>query len=167
MKRLQNELFEYGLKLNNDYPGTYFGMILSKKFVGEKGGIVPSADDMFADGGMVVGPSHAQGGVKFAVGGRVAELEGGEAVINKRSTAMFHSQLSAMNQAGGGVKFEQGGLTPGTQAALDNAKGTWTAGDIANLISQSINSQQVFVTEAEITSTQTSVQIQESTASLF
>ena len=54
-----------------------------------------------------------------------------------------------------------------TQAALDNAKGTWTAGDIANLISQSINSQQVFVTEAEITSTQTSVQIQESTASLF
>tara|TARA_B110000014_G_C20031685_1_gene535777 strand:- start:244 stop:1143 length:900 start_codon:yes stop_codon:yes gene_type:complete len=30
MKRLQHELFEYGLKLNNDYPGTYFGMILSK-----------------------------------------------------------------------------------------------------------------------------------------
>ena len=29
MKILQNELFDYGLSLNNQYPGTYFGMILS------------------------------------------------------------------------------------------------------------------------------------------
>ena len=64
----------------------------------------------FANGGMVQGKSHAQGGEKFAVGGRVVELEGGEAVINKRSTAMFSSQLSAMNSAGGGVKFADGGL---------------------------------------------------------
>lgn len=59
----------------------------------------------FARGGMVYGNSHAQGGEKFAVGGRVAELEGGEAVINKRSTAMFGSTLSAMNVAGGGKSF--------------------------------------------------------------
>jgi hypothetical protein len=38
----------------------------------EKGGIV-SDGKKFADGGMVHGPSHAQGGVKFAVGGRVNE----------------------------------------------------------------------------------------------
>ena len=38
----------------------------------------------FANGGMVHGNSHAQGGEKFAVGGRVVELEGGEAVINKK-----------------------------------------------------------------------------------
>ena len=50
------------------------------------------------------------GGEKFAVGGRVVELEGGEAVINKRSTSMFRNQLSAMNAAGGGVKFADGGL---------------------------------------------------------
>lgn len=143
------------------------GMILSKKFTGAKGGIIPGGDDRFADGGMVHGPSHSNGGVKFAVGGRVAELEGGEAVINKRSTAMFRDQLSIMNAAGGGVKFAQGGLTPGTQAALDGAKGSWTANDIANLISGSINSQQVFVTEAEITSTQSSVEIQETVSSLF
>lgn len=59
----------------------------------------------FAKGGLVYGKSHAQGGEMFAVGGRVAELEGGEAVINKRSTAMFGGALSAMNQAGGGVSF--------------------------------------------------------------
>jgi len=59
----------------------------------------------FAKGGLVFGKSHAQGGEMFAVGGRVAELEGGEAVINKRSTAMFGGALSAMNQAGGGVSF--------------------------------------------------------------
>jgi TP901 family phage tail tape measure protein len=59
----------------------------------------------FAKGGMVFGNSHAQGGEKFAVGGRVVELEGGEAVINKRSTAMFGGALSAMNVAGGGTSF--------------------------------------------------------------
>lgn len=59
----------------------------------------------FALGGMVYGKSHSQGGETFAVGGRLAELEGGEAVINKRSTAMFGDALSAMNVAGGGVSF--------------------------------------------------------------
>lgn len=59
----------------------------------------------FANGGMVHGNSHSKGGEKFGVGGRVVELEGGEAVINKRSTAMFGGALSAMNQAGGGVGF--------------------------------------------------------------
>ena len=59
----------------------------------------------FAKGGMVYGKSHANGGERFAVGGRVVELEGGEAVINKRSTAMFGGALSAMNVAGGGTSF--------------------------------------------------------------
>ena len=30
MKSLQNELADYGIQLNNQYPGTYFGMIISK-----------------------------------------------------------------------------------------------------------------------------------------
>lgn len=67
----------------------------------------------FAKGGMVYGKSHAQGGEKFAVGGQVAELEGGEAVINKRSTAMFGSTLSAMNVAGGGTSFSSPNLGGG------------------------------------------------------
>tara|TARA_R110000796_G_scaffold95104_4_gene200186 strand:- start:6780 stop:9758 length:2979 start_codon:yes stop_codon:yes gene_type:complete len=67
----------------------------------------------FAKGGMVYGNSHAQGGEKFAVGGRVAELEGGEAVINKKSTAMFGGALSAMNVAGGGNSFSSPNLGGG------------------------------------------------------
>jgi hypothetical protein len=59
---------------------------------------------------MVEGNSHAQGGVKFAVGGRVAELEGGEAVINRRSTAMFGNALSAINEIGGGKSFSSPNL---------------------------------------------------------
>jgi hypothetical protein len=51
------------------------------------------------------GKSHAQGGIPI-------EAEGGEAIINKRSTAMYMPLLSAINQAGGGVafsKFQDGG----------------------------------------------------------
>jgi len=67
----------------------------------------------FAKGGMVYGNSHAQGGEKFAVGGRVAELEGGEAVINKKSTSMFGGALSAMNVAGGGNSLSSPNLGGG------------------------------------------------------
>ena len=72
-----------------------------------------------------------------------------------------------MNVAGGGVRFEQGGLTPGTRAALDGAKGNWTANDIATLIAGSISSQQVYVSETDITSTQSNVQIHETMATIF
>ena len=59
----------------------------------------------YALGGMVHGNTHAAGGESFAVGGRVVEMEGGEAVLNKRSTRMFRNTLSAMNVAGGGKSF--------------------------------------------------------------
>ena len=61
-------------------------------------------------GGMVHGKSHKNGGEKFNVGGEVVELEGGEAVINKKSTEMFRPILSKMNEAGGGTSFARGGL---------------------------------------------------------
>jgi len=64
----------------------------------------------YASGGMVKGPSHEKGGVKYKVGGEVVELEGGEAVINKKSTEMFKPLLSKLNQAGGGTSFARGGL---------------------------------------------------------
>lgn len=52
-----------------------------------------------ASRGMLLnGPSHAMGGIPI-------EAEGGEAIINKRSTAMFAPILSALNVAGGGVAF--------------------------------------------------------------
>lgn len=78
------------------------GILGVKKFFG--GGIANN-------GGVIDGPSHADGGVKFSIGGRLGfEAEGGEAIINRKSTAMFRNQLSAINQAGGGVKFASGGV---------------------------------------------------------
>ena len=122
----------------------------------EKGGIV-SDGKKFADGGMVHGPSHAQGGVKFAVGGRVNELEGGEAVINKRSTAMFRGQLSAMNEAGGGVKFADGGLLNSPQFANQQfSAGMQAKGGM----------QKVYVVESDITSSQRTVGVLEANATI-
>jgi hypothetical protein len=69
----------------------------------EKGGMIKAAD------GMLVGNSHAQGGIKIATPRGMIEAEGGEVIINKRSTAMFKPILSAINEAGGGVKFADGG----------------------------------------------------------
>ena len=51
-----------------------------------------------ATGGMVMGPSHEQGGVDF---GRF-ELEGNEAVINRQSTLNYGGLLSSINESGGG-----------------------------------------------------------------
>ncbi len=148
--------------------GAQIAAIAAQKFVGEQGGIIP--DDMFAKGGMVVGPSHADGGVKFNVGGRVAELEGGEAVINKRSTAMFRSQLSAMNQAGGGVAFASGGIMPGTSNTIQASSVNNTQMQFDNLaenIISGINSKEVIVTEGAISSSQESVAVTELTSSIF
>ena len=147
--------------------------ISAQKFVGAKGGLTPSLTsegtlEKFATGGMVQGKSHAQGGEKFAAGGRVVELEGGEAVINKRSTAMFKPMLSNINSHNGyGAKFAMGGITPGTKTQMDNVAGGWSSKDVADLISGAINSQQVFVSEADITTSQSVVEISESRASIF
>ena len=116
----------------------------------------------FANGGMVHGKSHAQGGEKFAVGGRVVELEGGEAVINKRSTAMFGRQLSAMNAAGGGVKFADGGLLnqPSFSQQQFNAIGQ------NQMMGAMGSSGKVVVVEADITNSQNSVSVIQSEATI-
>ena len=51
---------------------------------------------------LLKGNSHAKGGIPI-------EAEGGEAIINKRSTSMFTPLLSAINQAGGGVSLGNDG----------------------------------------------------------
>jgi len=123
-----------------------------------RGGLI----EEFANGGMVQGKSHAQGGEKFAVGGRVVELEGGEAVINKRSTSMFSSQLSAMNAAGGGVKFADGGLLnqPSFSQQQFNALGQ------NQMMGAMGNSGKVVVVEADITDSQNTVSVIQSQATI-
>ena len=80
-------------------------VIESQKFA--RGGVIDD-DQVFGRGGEVEGPSHAQGGVKFRVGRRTVELEGGEGVVNKRSMAMpgVRERVSALNVMGGGVPFK-------------------------------------------------------------
>lgn len=52
----------------------------------------------FEQGGLVEGPSHAQGGVPFSVQGRGGyEMEGGEFIVNKRATAMHYDLLNSLN----------------------------------------------------------------------
>lgn len=64
---------------------------------------VSTPPKQFAQGTVLDGPSHAHGGVQlYGRGAWWGEAEGGEAVINKRSTALFLPVLSAINQAGGG-----------------------------------------------------------------
>jgi hypothetical protein len=54
----------------------------------------------FADGGIVEGPSHAQGGVPFTVQGRGGyEMEGGEFIVNKRAAAVNRSLLERINSS--------------------------------------------------------------------
>ena len=53
-----------------------------------------------AGGGMVFGPAHEYGGVKFQGGG--IELEGNESVINRVSTVRYQDLLNQINMAGGG-----------------------------------------------------------------
>lgn len=64
-----------------------------------------------ARGGILNGKPHSQGGIPMTVDGVGGyEGEGGEAIINKKSTAMYAPLLSALNEAGGGVKFAEGGI---------------------------------------------------------
>jgi TP901 family phage tail tape measure protein len=136
------------------------GMIIPKF---EKGGIAQGGS--FKRGGMFSGPSHATGGIKFSQGGHIMEAEGGEAIINKASTAMYRNELSAINQAGGGIAFADGGIVNAQKLAAEAmTRDMLSATDIAR-ISESLTSQEVVMVESEVTGTQRTVGIQESRAS--
>ena len=60
--------------------------------------IISKQMNKLADGGLLQGRSHAQGGIP--VGNTGIEVEGGEYVINKRSTAKYLPLLQAINEEG-------------------------------------------------------------------
>lgn len=71
----------------------------------------------FAEGGMVNGPSHSEGGVPFSVQGKGGyEMEGGEFIVNKRASHMHRDLLERINNSykvrplQGKHKFATGGL---------------------------------------------------------
>ncbi len=88
----------------------------------------------FAKGGLLNGPSHEQGGILTNFG----ELEGGEAVINKRATTQFAPVLSAINQSTGGNPI--GGSS---SSIIDY-----------DLLASKINNKKVYVVSSEMTSQQ-------------
>ena len=60
--------------------------------------IIAKQMNKLADGGLLQGRSHAQGGIP--VGNTGIEVEGGEYVINKRSTVKYLPLLQAINEEG-------------------------------------------------------------------
>lgn len=66
----------------------------------------------FAEGGMVDGPSHSEGGVPFSVQGQAGyEMEGGEYIVNKRSTLKYRALLDKINGEGkSNYVFANGGV---------------------------------------------------------
>lgn len=87
----------------------------------------------FAKGGVFGGNSHSNGGtVGHFSDGTSVEVEKDEAfyVINKRSTAMI-AGLSRLNQAGGGVKFADGGTTSNFVS-----NGAFSSGDLQSFLGE-------------------------------
>jgi hypothetical protein len=120
------------------------GIAQAKSVLGfERGGVLK-----LNNGGFLNGPSHANGGIPFSVGGRVGfEAEGGEAIINKRSTAMFRPMLSAINRAGGGVAFEDGGVLGFPSSTISGATNSFF--DLSRL-EQTISNLKVQVAVTDI-----------------
>lgn len=61
----------------------------------------------YADGGILQGKSHAQGGIP--VGNTGLEVEGGEMVVNKKDTARYADVLAKINRNDPSVRYLQGG----------------------------------------------------------
>ncbi len=129
----------------------------------------------FAQGGLINGPSHAQGGVKYRVGNRSVELEGGEAVINKHSTAKYLPQLSAINQAGGGVSLMKGFNGPKFSQPISYATPKFALGGltasvnddaIASAVERGIARANIRVGVDEITNKQRSVRYAEASGDI-
>lgn len=73
-----------------------------------------NAGDIFQTGGLLKGPGHASGGVKFTNGGALLEAEGNEYIMSRPATKMFMPELERMNdfanrKAG---RYKMGGLIP-------------------------------------------------------
>ena len=103
-----------------------------------------------ASRGMLLrGPSHASGGIPI-------EAEGGEAIINRRSTQMFKPLLSALNEAGGGVKFAAGGIPVamkydgGYQQRFEEKNNQAITRDEMNAMIQAIKELKIYVAMSDI-----------------
>jgi hypothetical protein len=99
---------------------------------------VQSLGKGYAEGGLLEGPRHAQGGMMI-------NAEGGEAVMTRGAVTMFAPMLSMMNQMGGGTSFSKGASG---QANFDQPKSTQNDGGSNTTI------MKTYVVSSEMTSDQ-------------
>ena len=96
-------------------------------------------------GMLLKGKSHAQGGIPI-------EAEGGEAIINKRSTAMFAPLLSLINQVGGGVPFvpNRSLVSDGGYAMRANMDSGMSVDDMKDAFGEALKELKVYTAISEI-----------------
>lgn len=118
----------------------------------------------YAKGGILVGKSHAEGGIKGHINGNPIEVEGGEVVINKRSAALFRNQLSAINSYNGyGRKFAEGGMFDGSMfapapiPASSPRQQAVSRQEVEAIVNTAVRNIRVYVVESDITEAQESV----------
>jgi hypothetical protein len=113
------------------------------------GFIASQPDPVFAKGGILNGPSHAEGGIATAFG----EMEGGEAVINKKNTALFAPILSQINSYGGnGVSFAPT-MSVSSQPSLNQQNNNLN--DVKNLLIEFTSRPiMTYVNESDVTKAQ-------------
>jgi hypothetical protein len=114
----------------------------------------------FAKGGILNGPSHAQGGIPmFSKGGAFyGEAEGGEAIMTKGVMAnpALASMASAINVAGGGVPFfANGGVLDPIQSATPTDRA-------ADIIASGMKSRQPVLVVEQLRERENSVDVIES-----
>lgn len=152
----------------------------------EKGGIIGASDyirnikkakkGMALPQGLLRGPSHESGGIRFNSGGIPMEAEGGEIVLTKGVAAnpTLRSIASAINVAGGGISFRNGGVIPfangGVVAGLSGLQIDPAEQQVAAIVNgigaQIANMPAPQVAVKEIESVQTRVRVLEQAAKI-
>jgi len=92
--------------------GVQIANIKKTKFEGAAGG--GGGENLgrnYADGGLIGGRRHAQGGT-------IIEAEAGEAIMTRGAVTMFAPLLSAMNQMGGGTSFNRNAINATTSSKI-------------------------------------------------
>ncbi|MCB5280109.1 MAG: hypothetical protein LHW59_11395, partial [Candidatus Cloacimonetes bacterium] len=105
----------------------------------------------FQKGGILDGPSHAQGGIPIRIAGRqIVEAEGGEIIVNKNiwTRPDYVQKISEMNYRTGGKRFAAGGVLPADELDFER---------IVDTIVNKIAAIPVVVSERDISSTQRKV----------
>lgn len=82
---------------------TTLGYVAQAKALLSEGSAPKAPKFKGARGGLLQGPSHASGGIRGTGSFAGIEVEGGEALINKKATAQFLPYLNSINMATGGA----------------------------------------------------------------